>query len=249
MRARGSLRSVASAEFGREFQFIENVESAARRQRQHARGDFVERVLAHFFAAAQAEGAADARVKQAQIIVNFGGGSDGRARIARGILLADRNRGGDSGDFVHVRLFDAFQELPRVGRKRFDVAALAFGVERVERQAGFARAGNAADDRDGVVRDDEVNVLEVVDAGAADADLLDIAGDSGGGVRAAGAGRAAGNDVWLRLVPAQLIYRFRRHVCKPKIIRPTVKRRKSRLARSLRAGKTKKTGGAGSCRN
>ena len=128
----------------------------------------------------------DARVEQAQVIVNFRGRGDGRARIARGIFLPDGDGRSDAGDFVHVRLFDALQKLPRVGGKRFDVAPLAFGVERVERQAGFARAGNAGDHRDGVVRNVEIDVLQVVDARAANADFLDIAG-----TRAVGRGAIA----------------------------------------------------------
>ncbi len=52
---------------------------------------------------------------------------------------------------VDVRLFDALQELAGVGGERFDVAALAFGVDGVEGERGFAGAGDAGDDGEGVV--------------------------------------------------------------------------------------------------
>ena len=124
------------------------------------------RVAADFAAAAHAEGAAGARVEQPQVIVNLRGRGDGRARIARGVFLLDGDGRGDAGDFVHVGLFDALEELPRVGGERFDVAALAFGINGVEGQAGFARAGNAGDHGDGVMRNLEADVLKVVDARA-----------------------------------------------------------------------------------
>ncbi len=149
---------------GCQFQFVQNVEPPPGGQRQHSRRDFVQRVFADFLAAAQAECAADARVQQPQIIVNLGGRRHSRTRIARGILLADRNRRSNSRDFVHVRFFDALEELARISRKRFDVASLPLGIKRVESKAGFARARNPADHRDRVVRNHEVNVLQVVNA-------------------------------------------------------------------------------------
>ena len=48
---------------------------------------------------------------------------------------------------VDVRLAHQFQELPRIGRQALDVAALALGVDRVERQRGLAGPGQAGDHR------------------------------------------------------------------------------------------------------
>ena len=182
---------------------IENKEAAACGHLQNAIGDFVDGVFADFVAAADAKGASGAGEEQAQIIVNFGGGGDGGARIARGIFLADGDGRGDAGDFVHVGLLDAIEELAGVGGKRFDVAALAFGVERVEGEAGLARAGDAGDDGQGVVWNVEAEVLEIVDARAADADGVDGVGKRREGLR----GRVGG------------LYRVRCHEAKLKIIR------------------------------
>ena len=212
------LRRVGGS-IGRQFQFVQNVKAPAGGQRQHPRRDFVQRVLADFLAAAQAKRAADSRVQQAQIIVNFGGCRDRRTRIARGILLADRNRRSDSGDLVHIRFLDALEELPRICRKRLDVAPLALGIKRVERKARLARTRHAADHRDRVVRDHEVNVLQVVDAGPSDANLLDICRD-----RLARPRRQRRRFVRVR---RELPYGFRRHVYKLKIIRPAASGGKS----------------------
>ncbi len=182
---------------------IENQEAAARGQLQDAIGDFVDGVFAHFVAAADAEGASGAGEEQAQVVVNFGGGGDGGARIARGIFLANGDGRGDAGDFVHVGLLDAIEKLARVGGERFDVAALAFGVERVESQAGLAGAGDAGDDGQGIVRNIEAEVLEIVDARAADADGVDGVRKRREGLR----GRVGG------------LYRVRCHEAKLKIIR------------------------------
>jgi hypothetical protein len=145
--------------------------------------------------------------------------------------------------------------LSRVSRKRFDVAALAFGIERIERQAGFAGAGDAAHDRDGVMRNHKINVLKVMYARPAHTYLLNIpregnyrrrasrrTGSRAVGCsratrcrRAAGRAPAARNSLRFRSVTRQLLYRFRSHMCKPKIIRPTVNPSKSPFAVALSA--------------
>src|SRR5690606_4580378 len=60
--------------------------------------------------------------------------------------------------------------LARVRRQRLDVAALAFGVDGVERQRGLAGAGQARDHDQLVARQVEIDVLEVVRPRTADAD-------------------------------------------------------------------------------
>ena len=117
---------------------------------------------------------ADAGVEQAQVIVDFGDGADGRARIVRRRLLLDGNRRRQAFDQVDVGLFHQLQELPRVSRQRLDVAALPFGVERVEGERALARAGEPGDDDQPVSRQIEIDVLEVVRSGAANADVFHV---------------------------------------------------------------------------
>jgi hypothetical protein len=94
--------------------------------------------------------------------------------IVRGGLLLDRNGRRQAFDQVDVGLFHQLQELARIGRQRLDIAALAFGIQRVERERGFARAGQAGDDDQLVARQVEIDVLEVVRTGAANADLFHV---------------------------------------------------------------------------
>jgi hypothetical protein len=82
----------------------------------------------------------NAGVQQAQIIVDFGDGADGRARVVAGGFLLDGDRRAQALDQVDVGLFHQLQKLPRVSRQRLDIAPLALGVQRVEGERGFARA-------------------------------------------------------------------------------------------------------------
>ena len=113
---------------------------------------------------------ADPRPQQAQVVVDLRDRADRRARVARRRLLVDRDRRRQPLDRVHVRLVHLPQELTRVGAQRLDVAALALGVDRVERQRRLARAGQAGDDDERVTRQLDGDVLEVVLAGARDDD-------------------------------------------------------------------------------
>src|SRR5665213_759315 len=121
----------------------------------------------------QAGDGAAARVEQAHVVVDFGGGGDGGARVAGLVLLLDGDGGGEAVHVVDVGLFDAFEELAGVGGEGFDVAALALGVDGVEGERGFARARDAGDDGQGVVGDVHVDALEVVGASTADGDFVD----------------------------------------------------------------------------
>src|SRR6185312_5788307 len=115
-------------------------------------------------------GDADARPQQAHVVVDLGDGADGRARVLRGGLLLDRNGGREAVDLVDVRLLHHFEELARVGRQALDVAALAFRVDRVECERGFARAGQAGEHDQSVARNLHVDVFEIVLARAANGD-------------------------------------------------------------------------------
>src|SRR6185369_9398413 len=74
----------------------------------------------------------DPRPEQAEIIVDFGDGGDGRARIAARRLLLDRDGGREAVDMLDVRLLHHLQELAGVGAKALDVAALTLRVDGVE---------------------------------------------------------------------------------------------------------------------
>ncbi len=117
---------------------------------------------------------AGARVQQAQVVVDFGDRADGGARIVRGRLLLDGDGRRQAFDGVDVRLFHHRQELPRVGGQRFDIAALAFGINGVEGQRGLAGARQAGEHDQPVARQVEVDILQVVGPGAPDSDILHV---------------------------------------------------------------------------
>ena len=121
-----------------------------------------------FPAAVRAVRHADVGEQQPEVVVDFGDGADRRARVRAGRLLLDGDGRRQAVDQVDVRLLHLLEELPGVGRQRLDVAPLAFGVDRVEGQRRLARPGQPGDDHQPVARDVDVDVLEVVDARAAD---------------------------------------------------------------------------------
>src|SRR5262249_22762188 len=115
-------------------------------------------------------GHAHARPQEPHVVVDLGDGTDGRARVARGGLLLDRDGRGEAVDLVDVRLLHHLQELARIGGERLDIAALALGIDGVERERRFARAREAGEHHQPVARDLDVDVLEIMLARAADRD-------------------------------------------------------------------------------
>ena len=121
--------ALAAADDGRE-----HLEPRALVSGEDAVDDLLRRLLGDGLAALGAMGATGAGVEQAQVVVDLGDGADRGARVARGGLLVDRHRGRQALDEVDVGLVHLPQELPRVGRQGLDVAALALGEDRVERE-------------------------------------------------------------------------------------------------------------------
>ncbi len=140
------------------------------RQGQDAGEDLFARLGGDGPAAVGAVALADAGEEDAQVVVDLGDGADGRARIAAGRLLLDADGRRQAAEVIDVGLLQLAEELAGVGRQRLDVAALALGVERVEGQRDLAGAADAGEDDQLVARQVEVDVAEVVLAGAADDD-------------------------------------------------------------------------------
>ena len=139
---------------------------------EHLLDDLVERLPCDRPAADRAVRAPDAGVQEAEVVVDLGDRADGRPRVARGRLLVDRDRRREPVDRVHVGLLHHLQELPGVGGERLDVAALALGVDRVERERGLARAGQARDAHERAPRNADRDVLQVVLAGTVNDQLV-----------------------------------------------------------------------------
>ena len=110
--------------------------------------------------------------EEAEVVVDLGDRADRGARVAVGRLLVDGDRRGQALDEVDVGLVHLPEELPRVGRQRLDVAALALGEDRVEGQAGLPGAGQPGEHDEGVAGQLDADVLEVVLAGATDDEVV-----------------------------------------------------------------------------
>ena len=59
---------------------------------------------------------------------------------------------------------ELLQKLPRLDRERLHVSLLAFGKERIKREARFSAAAEATDRQPLPVRDREAYVFQVVDS-------------------------------------------------------------------------------------
>src|SRR5207302_10561519 len=93
-----------------------------------------------------------------------------------GGFLLDGDGGGEAVNGVHVGALHLIEELAGVGGEGFDVAALSFGVDGVEGERGFAGARETGDYGEGVARDADVDVAQIVLASAANGDVCDAHG-------------------------------------------------------------------------
>ena len=115
---------------------------------------------------------ADGAVNHAQVIVDLGDRADRGARRTRGGFLLDGDGRRKALDGINIRALHLIEKLPRVGGKRFDVAALAFGVKRIESERGFTRTGKPCDHGERVAGYFQMNILQVVLPGAPDNDFF-----------------------------------------------------------------------------
>ena len=135
-------------------------------------GDLLLGLTGDLLPALRAVRLADPRPQQAQVVVNLGHRADRRSRVARGRLLVDRDRRRQPFDRVDVGLLHQAEELARVGGERLDVAALAFGVDRVESEAGLTRSREPGDHDHRVPGQVEIDPLQVVLTGPGDDDAF-----------------------------------------------------------------------------
>ena len=115
-------------------------------------------------------GTTGAGVEEADVVVDLGDGADGGAGVVACALLVDGDSGAEAFDVVDIGLLHAAEELAGVGGEGLDVAALALGVDGIEGERTLARAGEAGDNHKLVPGDRDVDVLEVMLAGAFDED-------------------------------------------------------------------------------
>ena len=107
-------------------------------------------------------GDTDSRPQKTHVVINLGDGADGGARVAGRRFLLDRNCRRQPFDQIDVGLLHHFQKLARIGRKRFDIAALALGIDRVEGKRGFAGTRQPGKDDQPVARKIYADIGKIV---------------------------------------------------------------------------------------
>ena len=84
-------------------------------------------------------------------------------------MLLQRDRGGQPLDRIDIGHPGLVDEPARIGRDRFEVAALRLGIQGTEGERGLPGAGNAREHDECVAGNIQVDVLQIVLARAADA--------------------------------------------------------------------------------
>ena len=71
-------------------------------------------------------------IQEAEEVVDFSYGSDGRTGVVSGGLLLDGNYRTETGNRLYLRFFQYTHEMLGIGRKRVHVPPLALGVDGIE---------------------------------------------------------------------------------------------------------------------
>ena len=101
-------------------------------------GDAVGRLRLHGCVVVHAVLDTELDVEQAQEVPDLGGGADSRLATAARQALLDRHGRRDAVDRVHFRAASGLHDGARIGVEAFQVAALAFVEQDVERERGLA---------------------------------------------------------------------------------------------------------------
>jgi hypothetical protein len=111
------------------------------------------------FAAAVAVRNSGSGIQQPDEVVNFGYRAYRRTGVVDGGFLLDSNGRTETLDQIHIGFFQALKKLPGIGGQRFDIAALAFGIQGVEGQGGFTGPGQTGDHHQLVARQTKADVF------------------------------------------------------------------------------------------
>ena len=110
----------------------------------------------------------DARIQQAQIIVDLGNRSYRGTGIVRSCFLVDGNCRREAFNGFDIRLFHPAEKHPGISAQRFHIAPLAFGIDRIKGEGRLAAAGKTGHDDHFVAGNFQGYILQVVFPGTAD---------------------------------------------------------------------------------
>ena len=140
----------------------QHLNAAALRQRQNLIHDLVHGLLADLPAADRAVRHTDARVHQTEIVIDLRHGTHRGTRILGSGFLIDGDRRGKAVDVVHVRLFHLAEKHAGIAGKRLHIAPLAFRIDRIEGQGGFAGTGQTGQHDQLVARQFHIDIFQIV---------------------------------------------------------------------------------------
>ena len=124
--------------------------------------DLFVRIVDHLLARDRRVSPRSPRIEQAQEIADLGYGTDRRTGILVGGLLLDGHHRAESRDLIDIGPFHRADELPGIGRKRLHIAALPFGIDRIESQGRLAGTRKSCDDDQFPARNFQIDVLQVM---------------------------------------------------------------------------------------
>ena len=119
------------------------------------------------FSTGRAGAVTQASKQHAQIGIDFGGSANRGTRAAVGEMLVHADRWGKPGDGVDRGL----RQPKGYQSERFQVLALAFFMQDVEPEGGFARTGHTGQDDELVLGDRKGDIFQIMQPGAANSDL------------------------------------------------------------------------------
>jgi hypothetical protein len=119
------------------------------------------------------------RPQEAKVVVDLRDGPHGGSWVPAHRLLLDGDGRTQALDRVDIGLFHEPQELPGIRGEGFDVPALAFRVNRVERQRGLPRPRQSRDDHQALPREHDVDITQIVLSGTPYHEALARAGGVG----------------------------------------------------------------------
>ncbi len=137
---------------------------------QHLLNDLVGCLSADRQAAFRAVRVTQPRKENPEVVVDLGDRAHRRPRALARRLLLDADGGRKPADPLDLGLLQRGQKLTGVAGEALDVAALAFGIQRIDRERTLSRTAGPAADGHAVAGNVEVDPLQVVLPRSADLD-------------------------------------------------------------------------------
>ena len=115
---------------------------------------------------------ANTRVEQTQIVKHLSHSAHGRSRVVANSFLLDGDSWAETAYEINLWFLDLIQEVADKRRQAFYETSLCFGIDRVNRQRGFATTTDASKHHQFVPWNGNINVLEIMLSSATDLDFV-----------------------------------------------------------------------------